>query len=572
MNPKIFLTTGGILLIIMGVLGITGLLNAAFFYPPNWINWFHLGFGIVIFSIGLSGLTKLQAFFTLLGAIVATTIGLLGLFLGSWVASSFNIPKIADPSDHLAHLAIGLFAVWAWRGRKQLDTFTLNFSFLLRVIHGARGLAKHESWTRKEIKQYQDQELKKLREFAYANSPFYKQFHKGLENRPLNELPVLTKKQLMTSWDDVATDRSLHLKDVEQFLDNVKGLEAFKNKYYAFATGGTTGVKGITIYNKDEFGNFFSQSTRLSKWVGMHFKFGERPRMAVVQSHLPWHLAGAAGFIKLPIIRTLVLDTVEPLPQLVGKLNDFKPHVLGGYASNVHLLAQEQIEGRLNISPKTILTTAETLKKEARKAIKKAWGIEPYEAYGSTEIGEAAAECEKHNGLHIFDDLVILEVVDNDNKPVPAGTYGSKVLVTVLWNRTLPFIRYEISDHLKLSPEPCPCGRPFQLIQEIQGREEQVIYLSGESGEKVRIEPDIFFDSMVLLQIDGWQVVQESENAITFLILGPHPEFKEAEFLKKMRTIFVKHGARPPVLKVEYITELRRTKVGKLVTIQALPI
>lgn len=108
-------------------------------------------------------------------------------------------------------------------------------------------------------------------------------------------------------------------------------------------------------------------------------------------------------------------------------------------------------------------------------------------------------------------------------------------------------------------------------IQEIQGREEQVIYLPGQSGEKIRIEPDVFFDSMVLLTIDGWQVVQERADAITFLILRPHPEFKEAEFLKQMNAEFVMRGTKPPVLKVEYITELRRTKVGKLITIQSLP-
>lgn len=454
---------------------------------------------------------------------------------------------------------------------KQPSTFSLNLPRVIKVALNARRLKKREAWTRGQIRQYQETELKKLREFAYANSPFYKKFHKGFEGKPLSELPILTKKELMTNWDDVVTNRSLHLKDIEKFLDNVAGLESYQGKYFAFATGGTTGVKGITVFSKDEFLNFFSQSTRLSGWVGMRFSLKERPRMAVVQSRLPWHVGGATGSIKLPIIKTLTLDTVDPLEVQVSKLNDFKPHVLGGYASNVHLLAQEQIEGRLKISPRTILTTAETLKKEARKAIKKAWGIEPYEAYGSTEIGEAAAECEKHNGLHIFDDLVILEVVDNDNKPVPPGTYGSKVLATVLWNHTLPFIRYEISDHLKLSPKPCSCGRPFQLIQEIQGREEQVIYLPGESGEKVRVEPDIFFDSMVLLPIDGWQVMQEREDIITFLILGPHPEFKEAEFLKNMSVEFVKRGAKPPTLKVEYITELRRTKVGKLITIQALP-
>jgi phenylacetate-coenzyme A ligase PaaK-like adenylate-forming protein len=453
---------------------------------------------------------------------------------------------------------------------KQPPIFSPGILGLLKIALRARKLKKHESWTREQIKQHQEAELKKLREFAYKNSPFYKKFHQGLENKSLSQLPILTKKELMASWDDVVTDRSLKLKDIESFLNGVTGLEMYKGKYFAFATGGTTGVKGITVFSKDEFLYFFSLTARASGWTGIHFPFGERPRMAVVQSHLPWHVAGAAGFMKLPIIKVLALDTVEPLEQLVAKLNAFKPHVFGGYASNVHLLALEQMAGRLKIAPKMILSTAETLKKEARKAIKEAWGIEPFEAYGSTETAEAASECQEHKGFHIYEDQVILEVVDKDNKPVPPGEYGDKVLVTVLWNRTIPLIRYEISDHLKLATEPCPCGRPFELIQEVQGREEQVIYLPGESGEKVRIEPDIFFDSMVLLPIDGWQVMQERENAITFLILGPHPEFKEAGFLKEMAAEFEKRGASTPVLKVEYITELRRTKVGKLITIQAL--
>lgn len=451
------------------------------------------------------------------------------------------------------------------------STFRLNLPTILKLVFKVRTLKKREKWSPEQIKEYQEQELKKLRQFAYVNSPFYKRFHKGLEHHPLTELPVLTKQELMRSWNEIVTDPSLRLSDIQKFLENVQGLEAYRGNHYAFATGGTTGVKGITVYSKEEFLEFFSSSTRLSNWVGIHFSLKERPRMAAVQSHLPWHLAGAAGFIKLPIVKTLVLDSVEPIPRLVRKLNEFQPHVLAGYAGNIHLLAQEQIAGRLNISPTTALTTAETLKKEARIAIEKAWGVKPFEAYGSTEVGEAAAECEQHNGMHVYDDLVILEVVDNENRPVPQGTFGSKVLATVLWNRTLPFIRYELSDHLKMAAKPCVCGRPFQLIQEVQGREEQVIHLQGHSGEEVRIEPDIFFDNMVLLPIDGWQVVQEKEDAITFLILNPHPDFNEADFLKRIGEEIVKQGAKLPSLKNEYIKELRRTPVGKVITIQALP-
>jgi phenylacetate-CoA ligase len=62
--------------------------------------------------------------------------------------------------------------------------------------------------------------------------------------------------------------------------------------------------------------------------------------------------------------------------------------------------------------------------------------------------------------MHLFEDLVITEVVDEGNRPVPLGVYGEKVLVTVLFSRTLPLIRYELSDSVRPSISPyCPCGR-----------------------------------------------------------------------------------------------------------------
>lgn len=450
------------------------------------------------------------------------------------------------------------------------EFITLGFFQLLKIFWKGRKLHPHEKWSREKIKQYQIKELHKLRDFAYSNSPFYKKFHQGLENSPLHELPVLTKKELMSSWDEIVTDKSLHLKDIENFLNNLKGLELYQDKYFAWATGGTTGVKGIFVLSKKEWFKFFSTATRSMGWINMPIHFGKKPRMAIVQSTLPWHVAGGIAFIKMPFVKMLVLDTVEPLEQIVNKLNDFQPNWVGGFAENVHALAKEQLAGRLRVKPDVVASTAETLKKEARKTIEKAWGIKPFEEYGATETGVIASECEAHNGLHIYEDLVIVEVVDNDNKPVQPGEYGNKILVTVLWSRTLPLIRYEISDHVKLDTKPCSCGRTLTLIKEIQGREENVIYLPGSSGGKVAIEPDLFFDSMVLLPIDGWQIVQEKEDAITFLILGPHQDFNEAGFLKHISEELVRQGAKPPSVKVEYIKELRRTKLGKTMTIQAL--
>ena len=124
MNPKRFLTIGGAILVTTGILGVTHLLgkisDASFFNPPYWINWFHLTLGVLVLIVAFSRFTRLQALVTLFPAIVATAIGLLGLIFGSWAASYFNNSQLADPSDHLVHLAVGLAALWAWRNRPIL--------------------------------------------------------------------------------------------------------------------------------------------------------------------------------------------------------------------------------------------------------------------------------------------------------------------------------------------------------------------------------------------------------------------------------------------------------------------
>jgi hypothetical protein len=121
MNPKRFLRIGGGALITMGLLGTTGILGrisaASFFHPPSRINWFHLAFGILISVVAARGRDRLRAGFALGGALVGMTIGLGGLLFGERAARRFDIPELADPSDHVAHLLVGLTALWGWLGR-----------------------------------------------------------------------------------------------------------------------------------------------------------------------------------------------------------------------------------------------------------------------------------------------------------------------------------------------------------------------------------------------------------------------------------------------------------------------
>lgn len=123
MNPKRFLVITGTAQIIIGLLGVLGLLekisSAAFFHPPYWINWFHIFFGPLLLSVSKWDSSKVQTFFTAAGMITGLSLGLVGLLLGPYLVIRFNIPELSDPSDHLAHLSVGLLALWGWLNRKN---------------------------------------------------------------------------------------------------------------------------------------------------------------------------------------------------------------------------------------------------------------------------------------------------------------------------------------------------------------------------------------------------------------------------------------------------------------------
>jgi len=123
MTPKRFLFGGGIALIILGVTGLFGILgqlsDLAFFHPPHWINWVHFLLGLTIFSVSFTRYEKFQGWLVVFPAIIATMMGVVGLLFGSHLAQRFDIPELADPSDHSAHLVVGLLAIWAWRNRTK---------------------------------------------------------------------------------------------------------------------------------------------------------------------------------------------------------------------------------------------------------------------------------------------------------------------------------------------------------------------------------------------------------------------------------------------------------------------
>lgn len=436
-------------------------------------------------------------------------------------------------------------------------------ALFLSVLRRRRQLRRHDSWHPEELKNNQARELARLRKHAYARSPFYSRFHAGLLNRPLSDLPVLTKSMLMENFDDIVTARDVHLGEVDRYLATLSGNELFRGKYYVSATAGTTGRRGIFLWSFTEWVQIIASYNRAFDWAGSTAGLTHRVKTAVVSSTNPSHQSARVGAsIHSRWIPTVRIDSGDQLSEIVTRLNSWQPEMLIGYASMLRLLAEEQLAGRLAIAPHFLFSASEVLTHSTRQLADRAWGKPPYNVYGATETSGIAAECGEHAGMHLFEDLVITEVVDDDNRPVPPETYGAKVLVTVLFSRTLPLIRYEMTDSVQLAGHHnCACGRPYATINGIQGRQQEALRFTGPDGSVHSVQPIVFHHVMDSVDAGGWQIVQRLDR-LEVLLAQPD----DVDFLglaASIRAALTSLGVDPPEIQVREVDAIARTPLGK---------
>jgi phenylacetate-CoA ligase len=450
----------------------------------------------------------------------------------------------------------------------------MNTQIILKILALRHRMRQRDRWTRQRLEAYRARELRLLREYAYARSPFYGSFHKEFSERPLNDLPILTKEAVMEHFDELVTDPTVRLADVETHLSALSGGdELFERRYRVASTSGSTGRRGLFLWDPGEWATVLASYNRSFDWAGVGAGLTRRTSMAVVSSTTPWHQSARVGAsVHSPWVPTLRIDSGDPLESIVERLNGFRPKVLVAYASMAHLLAEEQLAGRLRISPGFVFGSSEVFTEQARRRVEEAWGRKPFEVYAATEPAGIASECEHHRGMHHFEDLVITEVVDEKNRPVPPGVYGEKVLVTVLFSRTMPLIRYEMSDSVRPASSPhCPCGRPFALIDGIQGRAEDVLRFAAASGGQVSVQPIVFHRVMDAVPAGGWQVAQGPEG-LTVLLSGVREGFADSTMVDSLKRELAAQGALVPPVKVRRVATIPRTKVGKAPLIKATAI
>jgi phenylacetate-CoA ligase len=439
----------------------------------------------------------------------------------------------------------------------------MNTRMIANILRLRRALRHRETWPVERLREHQQRELAALRHFAEESSPFYRRVHRGLAGAPLHELPVLTKATMMDNFDEIVTDRSLHLTDLQAYLDGLHGNEPFAGRYLVSATSGSSGRKSIIPSDPHEWATIIASYARANEWAGIHAGPLHPVRMAVVSSTTAWHQSSrVAATVHSPFITSVRLDAAAPLSDIVAQLNELRPGVLIGYASMIRALADEQLAGRLHILPRAVNSSSEVLTGDARAMATRAWQISPFDVYAATETGGIAAECAQHRGLHLFEDLVIPEVVDDSYQPVPAGEPGDRLLVTVLPSRTLPLIRYEMTDRVTLATEACPDGLPFRLLASIEGRTDDVLTLPAAGGGTITVHPVVFHQALDLLDATGWQV-RQGEQDLTVLIAAAGPRFDPMVTADAVRAALTTAGVRSPTITIRQVDTIPAGAAGK---------
>ena len=297
---------------------------------------------------------------------------------------------------------------------------------------------------------------------AAAHSPFYRRWL--AENGPLGEhpvqlqrLPVLDKTLLMQHFDELVCDPRLRRAQLLDWVGQLTQDQLYLNRYRVTLTSGSSGRPGLFVYDAAGWRSLGAQMLRSSIWSG----FGPslpRQRMAWLGGAAPSHVSRqGAATMAIGLHRVLTLPVTLPLPQLVEALNQFQPTYLNVYPSVAMWLADEQQAGRLRLSPQILVTLAELRTPAMTQRLTDAFGVRPFDVYGCTE-GLFGSECQRHQGIHLFEDTTLVENVDPDGQPVPAGEPGARLLVTNLYNLVQPLLRLEVTDLVTLDPDPCPVG------------------------------------------------------------------------------------------------------------------
>lgn len=396
-----------------------------------------------------------------------------------------------------------------------------------------------------ELRTLQDRQLQMIVRHAYHTVPYYR---KVFENAGITPESIPDRDHL--DRIPITTKADLQRVEPSEILTRGKTPATCLTKY----TSGSTGNPLTFFLSPSE--RDFQILINLRILMAAGFKLTDKTLYLISPRRFP---AAQYWFQHLGVLRRYYLSVFDAPEVHVTALRRIKPEIIYGYTSSlIPLAALLKEQGRAEIKPKAVFASTETLEPKSKALIASALNADVFDVLGCNEMGDIAWECPAHQGYHLNSDVLIVEFLDDHNRPVPPGQLG-RLVCTSLYSYTMPLIRYEIGDLCVPAAHTCSCGRTLPLMESVKGRANDYILLPD--GTQMAS-----FFLVVIMQgfhdIIQYRVIQEQRDCLLVqLVKGREYQETTTQQIAAAMEDALQHKIR---VSVEIVPELARDPSGKI--------
>jgi phenylacetate-coenzyme A ligase PaaK-like adenylate-forming protein len=324
-------------------------------------------------------------------------------------------------------------------------------------------------------------------------------------------------------------------------------------EYHVLTTGGSTGEPGVFCRSQEEILAWISSTFRWPAAAGIP----PPQRTAWVAARSLRHptstwgrlFGGAAG-------TDLIVPADQPFPELVDRLNALQPDSLYVVCSLLPALVDAAREGRLKLDVHRIMVGGDRLDPAAVDAAEAVFGTRPLECYPTTDVGAIGQQAPGEAGLYLNEDMLIIEPVDGQERPIAPGEVSNHLLVTALHQRTLPLIRYRIDDRVQLDPTP---GRyaAYRRLAAVHGRADEV-FQYGDTAVHTYTFRSILSPHPAIRDFEVRQTIRGADVAVT-----TSAPIDSRALIGELTEPFRRAGVPDPRVTLSVADALPRTDAGK---------
>lgn len=340
-------------------------------------------------------------------------------------------------------------------------------------------LEQSQWWSPEELEEAQFRQLNPLLDHAWKTVPHYrdKLAAAGFDNKEslgpeyFKKIPLLRRREIQTGGESLMSKR----------------VPQSHGALHKYETSGSTG-SAITTYGTRVTGFFWDLLTlRDHIWHRRDF----RRKHAVIRTRVKNAEIEGWGRRLDEIFETGVMATLNietSVDAQAAWLQTCNPDYLLTFPSILGEIAAIHLRRGMAVPAlREARSFGETITDDVRRLCREAWGVEVKDMYSCQEIGYLALQCPDHPHYHVQSERVLIEVLDDNDRPCGPGEIG-RVVVTDLHNFAMPLIRYEILDYAEVG-EPCPCGRGLPVLKQIMGRARNIMRLPDGTRRWPRFNP-----------------------------------------------------------------------------------